>query len=191
MAHINLLPWRENLRKQKANEFYALAGMLLLATAIAMYGWHWTVNDQINHQSKRNNFIKEEISLVENKIREIKDLEKTRSQLLARMDVIQQLQSSRPEIVHLFDELVTTLPDGIVLTSIKQSGKKISVNGKAQSNARVSSYMRSIEDSKWLGKTKLEIIRNSSKESKSEFNAFSLEMTQTTHTASKEEETEK
>jgi len=159
MAQINLLPWREKLRAAQRREF---GMMLLLAAIIGVAGmgyWHFFNEDLIDFQKKRNAFLTREIAVVDKQIAEIKALEKTRAKLIARMEVIQNLQTSRPQIVHLFDELIETLPDGTYLNTMNQSGRGLSITGQAQSNTRVSSYMRKIEASTWLDKPKLNVIQ--------------------------------
>jgi type IV pilus assembly protein PilN len=159
MAHINLLPWREDLRKQKQKEFIStstisavLAGMLVLVA-------HLYVNGKIEHQTQRNNYIQTEIDILNTRIGRIKELESMKQGLLARMNVIQDLQSSRPESVHLMDELVRSLPDGVFLNLFKQRSKDLTMEGVAQSNARVSDYMRNIDTSEWFSDPHLDLIR--------------------------------
>lgn len=160
MTRINLLPWRETERKRRQKEFgLALAGTLLFAVLIGILV-HWQIENLIAYQTHRNQFLQGEIAQLDRKIRDIRDLEKTKAGILARMRIIQQLQESRPEIVHLFDELVNTLPVGVYLTSVTQKGRTLLLEGRAQSNARVSAYMRNIEASKWLGKPRLLVIEN-------------------------------
>ena len=160
MARINLLPWRDALRKERRREFvFMLIGGLVIA-GLGLFYWHLHNEGLIDHQRQRNALLKSEISAMERQIKEIKRLEKVRSQLIARMRVIQDLQGSRPQIVHLFDEMVETLPDGIYLTQMTQSGNGVSVIGRAQSNARVSAYMRNIEQSPWLAQPKLGVIQS-------------------------------
>jgi type IV pilus assembly protein PilN len=113
---------------------------------------------KIEYQEARNAYMESEIVALDKKIKEIESLEKEKASLLARMNIIQRLQSSRPQVVHTFDELVMTLPDGVYLTSITNQGDKITLNGVAQSNARVSSYMRAIQGSEWMTDPKLTII---------------------------------
>lgn len=163
MARINLLPWREAERKRRQQEFglMVLAGVVL--TGLAVFGIHMMVESMISAQSQRNSFLEKEIAQVENQIREIKELDKTKQNLLARMNVIQELQSSRPQIVHLFDEIVSALPDGVFLTEVEQTGNKVAFKGQAQSNARVSSMMRNIEASEWIGQPKLDYIESKEK----------------------------
>jgi type IV pilus assembly protein PilN len=173
MARINLLPWREELRKEKQREFgVAAAGGLLLALLIGVYV-HIHMAGMIDDQKGRNDYLTKEIAEVDRKIKEIKELEKTKERLLARMNVIQQLQSSRPEVVHLFDELVKTTPEGVFLTKVNQTGNLIVMDGRAQSNGRVSAFMRNVEASKWLTKPSLQLIENKDKTGTG-FSHFSL-----------------
>ncbi len=163
MAHINLLPWRENLRKQRKRQFYLqLLGAVVVAL-LALVLWHMQVMNQIGYQKERNAFLKAEIAKVDKKIKEIKSLEKRRAELVARMNVIQQLQVSRPQVVHLFDELVKTIPDGTYLDQLTQKGDQVTLEGWAQSNARVSAYMRAIDHSEWIKDADLKIIRSDDK----------------------------
>ena len=129
-------------------------------TVLGLVGAHMQVESEISAQSQRNAYLQREIDLVEQQIAEIRDLSKTKASLLARMNIIQELQSSRPQIVHLFDEIVSTLPDGVYLDKILQKGGKVELAGQAQSNARVSSFMRNIENSKWLGNPRLDFIES-------------------------------
>jgi type IV pilus assembly protein PilN len=163
MARINLLPWRETERRRRQRELAAIATSALVATLLLGFALHLHANMLISNQEGRNQFLEHEISLLDKQIREIRDLEKTRERLLARMDVIQQLQVSRPEVVHLFDELVMDIPEGVYLTKISQSGRSVVLDGRAQSNARVSAFMRNIEASKWIGKPSLIFIEHKDK----------------------------
>lgn len=158
MAHINLLPWRAQLRKEKQQEFLAITIFAALATGIVFFFIHTHMNGLMEYQQRRNTFLENEIKILDKRIAEIKDLEATKKALLERMKIIQELQVARPEIVHLFDELVTTLPEGVYLTSVNQKGSTLNITGKAESNARVSAYMRNLEDSAWFKAPKLEVI---------------------------------
>lgn len=160
MARINLLPWREAERTRRQQEFGMMVLLGVLLTGLAIFGIHMQFQSMISAQNKRNAYLKQEIAVVEQQIREIQDLDKTKQNLLARMNVIQELQSSRPQIVHLFDEVVSIMPDGVYLTSLKQEGNQVSFEGQAQSNARVSSMMRNIDDSEWLSRPKLDFIES-------------------------------
>jgi type IV pilus assembly protein PilN len=177
MARINLLPWREELRKQRQREFGVMVAGALFITLLLGFYVHLHVSGMIDHQKARNGFLKKEISKLDQKIKEIKELEKTKAKLLARINIIQELQSSRPEIVHLFDELVVRTPEGSYLTEVKQKGKAVTINGRAQSNARVSSYMRNVEASQWLGSPVLQVIESKGKEG-AVFNQFTLNVKQ-------------
>jgi len=158
MAHINLLPWREELRREKQQQFTVIGvGTAILAALLVLLA-HMQMEGLIEQQNNRNKFLDTEIAALDKKIEKIKDLEKTKTALLARMDIIQQLQHSRPQSVHLMDELVYTLPDGVYLNSITQKGSSLTMSGVAQSNARVSAYMRNIDNSQWLGKPRLDVI---------------------------------
>lgn len=161
MAHINLLPWREELRTKRKRDFGVLVAVFALLTALLVVGVHLQINHMIERQEFRNQYLNQEIAKIDKIIREIQELEKTKERLLARMDVIQQLQGSRPQIVHLFDELVGTIPEGVYLTKFKQEGKGLVLDGRAESNARVSAYMRNIDASDWVGKPSLVVVQTS------------------------------
>lgn len=158
MARINLLPWRAERRRQRQKE--AMAGLgLTLAGAVVLVlliiTWH---NRQIDGQNERNDFLKARITEVDEQIKEIDKLDEQKSRLLARKDVIEKLQANRSQMVHLFDSLVRTIPDGVVLTSLKQDSETLTLNGRAQSNTRVSTYMRNLEGSGWMTRPELSII---------------------------------
>jgi type IV pilus assembly protein PilN len=160
MTRINLLPWREIERKEREREFYSIAaGAAILMLLVVVY-IHFHVSGLIDVQNGRNGYLGDEIKKVEAQIKTIKGLENEKSQLLARMQVIEELQGQRPLMVHLFDELVKTLPEGVYLTSIKQTGADITLQGIAQSNARVSAFMRNVEGSQWLTDPKLSVIQS-------------------------------
>ena len=171
MARINLLPWREELRKERQKQFGVAAGVAAAAMAVVIGLVHFYFADQISNQNSRNNYLQAEIKRLDTKIAEIKDLEKQKANLLARMNIIQQLQRSRPEVVHVFDELITSLPEGVYLTQIINQGTVITVKGFAQSNARVSSYMRNVDAAGWLANPKLDVIttKESDRQRTSEF----------------------
>jgi type IV pilus assembly protein PilN len=160
MARINLLPWRDQLRKKRLRDFglYTLAA--LAVTALGLGYWHWYNQGLIDQQNARNRFLENEIAKLDEQIKEIRELERTRQKLIARMQVIESLQVSRPQVVHMFDEMVTIVPDGAFLTRLAQAGANLKLTGKAQSNARVSAYMRNIEASPWLDDPRLRIIED-------------------------------
>ena len=164
MARINLLPWREWERKRKQREFAAMAAGGAVLAVIAVVIGHAQMENMISGQEDRNRFLETEIKSLDARIVKIKELESTKSKLLARMNVIQELQSNRPVSVHLMDELVRTLPDGVHLKKFTQKGTELTMEGIAQSNARVSAYMRNIDGSLWVGNPKLNVIETKSED---------------------------
>ncbi|HDS1548550.1 TPA: PilN domain-containing protein [Stenotrophomonas maltophilia] len=158
MARINLLPWRAERRKQRQREFYAMLGMaavggLLLSLMIWFY-----YDRQVSGQMDRNAYLEAEIEKVKEQNKEIDRLDAQKERLLARKKVIEELQAKRSQMVHLFDALVRTIPDGVVLTALKQEGDVLTLEGRTQSNARVSAYMRNLETSGWMTNPELSII---------------------------------
>lgn len=177
MARINLLPWREEQRKEKQREFaFTMAGAAIVGGLLVLMA-HLQINGMIESQNVRNQFIEGEIVKLDKRIAEIRDLESTKAKLLARMNVIQQLQSNRPLSVHLMDEMVRTLPEGAYLSNIEQKGGNLTFTGVAQSNARVSAYMRNIDGSAWLSKPKLDVIQTETEQRKrvAKFNLQALQ----------------
>lgn len=191
MARINLLPWREELRKERQKQFFVTVG---IAVAITLGIWgvvHYHHVLLIEEQQARNTYLETEIAKLDKKIKEISKLEKQRRSLIARMRAIERLQKNRPLVVRLFDEIVTNLPDGVSILSINQQGKKVTIKGVAESNARVSSFMKNIEgeDSttdKWITKPELEIIQAKDEKGKRISN-FTLRFTQVIPKAEEEE----
>ncbi|HYN76493.1 MAG TPA: PilN domain-containing protein [Lamprocystis sp. (in: g-proteobacteria)] len=163
MARINLLPWREAERRRRRREFAIAGGVSLGLALLAAALVHFQVEAWISGQGARNQFLDDQIAQLNLQIKEIETLEKTKADLLARMNIIQQLQQSRPEVVRLFDELVSTLPEGVFLTRLEQNGRGVVVEGRAQSNARVSSFMRNVEGSAWIGHPRLLLIEHKDK----------------------------
>jgi type IV pilus assembly protein PilN len=159
MAKINLLPWREELRKQKQREFVISAGGGGVVAALIVLLAHFHIDGLTDNQNQRNAFLQSQIEVLDQRIGRIKELEKMKADLLARMNVIQELQRSRPESVHLMDELVRTLPDGVYLKTFNQKDRSLEMGGVAQSNARVSDYMRNIDTSEWLTAPRLDLIK--------------------------------
>ena len=178
MAKINLLPWRETQRKEKQQEFLVmLAGGAAIAV-LAVILVHFQVHNMIKGQERRNTYLTNEIKILDDRIKEIKKLDATRRALIERMEVIQNLQATRPGIVHLFDEIENTLPEGLHLSSLSQTGSKIKITGRAESNARVSTYMRNIEKSDWITNPKLSVISTNDSDDK-RLSTFSLSADQT------------
>jgi type IV pilus assembly protein PilN len=158
MPRINLLPHREQARKIRRREFMVGAGgAVVLAIMVAGVG-KVVYSSWIDGQLEKNNLLKKEIVQLDSEIADIQDLEARKQRLVARMDIIEKLQRKRPEIVHQFDELVRTVPDGVYLTGIKQNGKKLEIHGVAQSSTRVSTFMRNIDGSTWMDNPELQVV---------------------------------
>jgi type IV pilus assembly protein PilN len=158
MPRINLLPWRESERKRKRQEFILSIGAAVATAALVTLIGRWQMSAAIEHQDGRNRIISDEIAELDKRIKEIDGLENQKRRLLARMEIIETLQRSRPEIVHVFDEIVRILPEGVYLTYLKQSGTRFEVRGVAQSSTRVSAFMRNIDGSEWLSDPALRIV---------------------------------
>jgi len=161
MARINLLPWREELRKQKQQEFGVTAISSVVIAGLIVLLAHFHVDGLIDSQDQRNVYLEGEIDILNKRIGRIRELEAMKDNLLARMNVIQELQGSRPESVHLMDELVRTLPEGVHLKTFQQKSKTLAMTGIAESNARVSDYMRQIDSSDWITSPRLDVIKTS------------------------------
>jgi len=158
MARINLLPWRAERRRQRQKEFMTMLGLSALAAAVIAFLIVGFYKGQIKGQNERNAYLKDQITQVDAKIKEIDELDKKKAKLLARKEVIEQLQANRSQMVHLFDSLVRTIPDGVILTAVKQEGDLLTLIGRSQSNARVSTYMRNLEGSGWMTSPDLSVI---------------------------------
>jgi type IV pilus assembly protein PilN len=158
MPRINLLPWREQERKVRRREFGIAAGAAIVAALVFALGGKLLYSSWIDAQNEKNNLLKKEIVKLDAEIADIQDLEDRRQRLLARMEIIEKLQRKRPEIVHQFDELVRTVPDGVYLSSLKQTGNKLEIKGVAQSSTRVSTFMRNIDTSTWMDNPELQVV---------------------------------
>ncbi len=177
MSKINLLPWREERRAARKKQFLSALGLTAILALGTVGLVHMYFNKLIENQNNRNAFLEKEISALDKKIAEIKELEKEKSKLIARMRAIETLQTSRPLVVHLFDELVKALPEGIYLNEIEQKEDELTIKGAAQSNALVSNFMRNLEASEWLTGATLEVIETKDKD-KERFNRFTLKVKQ-------------
>jgi type IV pilus assembly protein PilN len=158
MPRINLLPHREQERKRRRREFGVAAVAAFLAGAVVAGGAKVVYSSWIDSQNEKNNLLKKEIVKLDAEIADIQDLENKKRRLVDRMEIIEKLQRKRPEIVHQFDELVRTVPDGVYLTSIKQNGNKLELRGVAQSSTRVSTFMRNIDSSVWMDNPELQVV---------------------------------
>jgi type IV pilus assembly protein PilN len=159
MPRINLLPWREGQRKERKLAFLVALGVAALAAGVTSFAAYLLYGSMIEAQQRRNDMLRAEIKTLDKHIEEINDLETAKQRFIARMDIIEKLQRSRPEIVHVFDEIVRTLPEGVYLTAIKQTGPALKFEGVAQSSTRVSSFMRNIDGSQWLRNPALEVVQ--------------------------------
>src|SRR6267154_2343535 len=159
MPRINLLPWREDERKERKVAFTVALGVSALAAGVVTFAVYLMFGSMIEAQEHRNEQLRAEIKHVDKQIEEINNLESSKQTFIARMEIIEKLQRSRPEIVQVFDEIVRTLPDGVYLTGVKQTDKKFKFEGVAQSSTRVSSFMRNLDGSEWLRNPELEVVQ--------------------------------
>ena len=159
MPRINLLPWRAALRQKRKKEFFVALLAAAMFGGVLTYGAKLTMKGWIAGQQARNGILKSEITELEKQIAEITGLENQRERLIARMQVIDQLQRSRPEVVHLFDELVKDVPEGVHFTAVKQVNDRVELQGQAQSSTRVSALMRNIDDSEFLSDAALDVVQ--------------------------------
>lgn len=164
MARINLLPWRETRKQEREKRFYISMGLAAVITLSIGFGVHIEMEKRSDFQNQRNQFLLQQIAVLDKQISDIKTLELEKTRLLNRMNVIQQLQKSRPEIVHLFEELVLTIPEGAQILKISQNGINITIEGVAESNSRISSFMRNMDKSDWLTDPELIVIEANKKE---------------------------
>ena len=164
MPRITLLPWRDEERKERKLKFLvALGGAAVGAFLVAFVGY-LLMDSMVSAQDARNARLKEEISELDKQIEKINSLEADKARFIARMDVIEKLQRSRPEIVHVFDEIAKQLPDGVYLTDITQTGARFKFEGVAQSSTRVSAFMRNIDASNYLKNPELEVVETKKNE---------------------------
>jgi type IV pilus assembly protein PilN len=181
MPRVNLLPWREADRKRRRQEFMFSIVAAIGSAALVTLAGRGLMSSAISHQEARNQALQTQIEALEKQIEEINGLEKQKQALIARMEIIETLQRSRPEIVHVFDELVRVLPEGVYLTYLKQSGPRIEMRGIAQSSTRVSTFMRNIDSSEWLADPSLQVVETKGREAGSgaQFTLFATQRKQT------------
>ncbi len=178
MASINLLPWRESQRKEKQKDFIQLAVLAAILMAVIVGAVLVQVKSSVGAQEARNGYLEREITIFQEMIAQIRVLEDEKEGLVQRMDVIQKLQRSRPGIVHMFDELVYAIPEGVYFTSVTRSDNVVTIDGRAQSNARVSSFMRNLDASIWFDDPRLIVIDSSGKQERGRGHRFSLTVNQ-------------
>jgi type IV pilus assembly protein PilN len=161
MTKINLLDWRAERRARRLEQFRNFLVLGFLAAVATVGLGYFAMTSAISNQEARNEYLKQQIAEIDQKIKEIEDLERTKQNLLSRMQVIEQLQGSRSATVHFFDELVNTIPDGITITALKQTGDTVTIEGMAESNGRISTYIKNFENSPWFDQPKLVVIKTS------------------------------
>jgi len=157
--HRRRLPWREAQRKERKLAFLVALGVAALAAGVTAFAAYLMYGSMIEAQQRRNNSLRAAIRTLDHEIEEINSLESAKQKFIARMEIIEKLQRSRPEIVHVFDEIVRTLPEGVYLTAVKQNGMRLKFEGIAQSSTRVSSFMRNLDGSQWLRNPELEVVQ--------------------------------
>lgn len=158
MANINLLPWREAQRRERNRATLTICVVMWAAAAVFVVMGKMFMDSKIQHQEDRNAYVQSEITALSQVIKEIEDLKDKRDALLARMEVIQTLQANRSQIVHVFDDLVTKLPNGVYYDNITKTANTLRISGKAQSNGRVSALMRNLDSSDWFDNTSLKVV---------------------------------
>jgi type IV pilus assembly protein PilN len=163
MARINLLPWREELRNEKQRQFLSILGLVAVLGIVVVFAYKYTVGLQIERQNSRNNFLQMQINELNGQIKEIKKLEEERRKLIERMEMITSLQKSRPQVVHIFDEIVRAVPEGLNLNSITRKGDELTIIGSAESAPRITAFMRKIESSPWFDNPRLKDIDSDKK----------------------------
>ncbi|MBB3167223.1 PilN domain-containing protein [Simiduia aestuariiviva] len=186
MSRINLLPWRDQYRQEKKQEYFTILGGVFMLTAALAYFWVSSVQGAIEYQNQRNALLQREIQLLEKQVAEIRDLKKRKAELLDRMRVIQGLQGTRPVIVRYFDEMARAIPDGVFLLDLKRTGERVEFKGIAESNNRVSSLMRNLDESEWFDAPNLTSVKAAPEEGELA-NEFSMSVRTTVPSSQQEE----
>lgn len=162
MARINLLPWREEKRRERQRQFLTTLMMTAILGVLVVFLVGTVFDQKIKHQQFRNELVKKEIRLLEARIKRIDELERTRARLISRKQVIERLQASRSTTVELLDNLAKSIPVGVTLTTIRQQGPALSLAGSSQSNARVSAYLRELETNDLFKNPQLVVVKSAS-----------------------------
>ncbi|MBO9480154.1 MULTISPECIES: PilN domain-containing protein [Gammaproteobacteria] len=184
MARINLLPWREELRKERKQRFIAFWAITVLVGIGLIFIGDLYISHNISHQKSRNQYLQNEITQLNQRISEIKDLRTKKEQLLERMQVIQNLQGNRPVIVRIFDQVAHVVPEGVYFKQITLEGDRLSLVGVAESNNRISALMRNFDNSEWFAEPNLTAVRKVAANSQ-RWNEFDLTVKQINPTQAK------
>ncbi len=187
MANINLLPWREEQRSERQRQFISILGLIAVLGVVVMWSIYIYYSGKIENQRIRNNYLQTQIRQLDTKIKEITTLEAERKELVDRMELIQDLQKSRPQIVHLFDEIVQKMPEGMNMIAIERKGDDVLFTGMAESAPRISNFMRNLAGSQWITKPNIENI-DDDKDSGAARKVFKLKSKITSPSAKKEAE---
>lgn len=163
MARINLLPWREEQRRERQRQFMSSLLLTAILGVVLVFFTGFVFDQKISHQQARNNLVQNEIRLLEVKIKKIDELERIRARLISRKQVIERLQASRSTTVELLDKLAKTIPVGVTLSTIKQQGNDLALIGSSQSNARVSAYLRELDTNDLFLNPQLDFVRSSAR----------------------------
>jgi len=160
MANINLLPWREEERAERQRQFVSILGLVAVLGVVVMLSVYMYFDDQIENQRNRNSYLESQTRKLDTKIKEITTLEAERKELVDRMELIQDLQKSRPQIVHLFDEIVQKMPEGMNMLEIERKNDEVFFTGIAESSPRISNFMRNLAASQWITKPDIDDIED-------------------------------
>lgn len=179
MARINLLPWRDELREERKKQFFAIWGVVVVASLGILFLADLYISNGVNEQQRRNQYLQNEINLVNNKIAEIKELRIRKEALLERMEVIQGLQGNRPVIVRVFDEVAKVVPEGVYFKDLAIEGNQLTLIGVSESNSRISALMRNFDASDWFTDPNLTAVRKVA-EGGERMNEFDLTVRQVT-----------
>ena len=182
MTRINLLDWRAERREARRREFLSMIGLAVVVAGAILGIAFLAMQQALDYQNQRNKLLEQTIADIDKQIKEIEELQKTREGLISRMKIIEQLQQSRSGTVHFFDELVNTLPDGVFLTHVKQDGQSVTVDGTAESNGRISAYMKNLDASPWFDDPQLVVIKTGEK-NKQRTSDFTLKVKNLTNSA--------
>ncbi len=177
-TRVNLLPWRDIARRQRDRKILLSGSVMWVMCAVAVVGGYLWMKDSILYQKQRNQFLQQETAKVEKEIEEINNVREQKENLIARMNIIQQLQLDRTQVVHIFDDVVQKLPKGVYFTKMTKQDRQMTLEGLAQSNSRVSTLMRNLESSEWFSRANLDVINVTEDEKGGRLSKFTLKVRQ-------------